>query len=160
MVLVGGRDSIVSTTTRQQPLLRPKPDLAVVLIVDDQDINRRILGNLFNRFLPSFKVRYAEDGAEALEEVKRRGDEYLLVLMDVVMPVMDGRESVREMRACGLDLPVVAVTGGVSQEEMEANWEAGFSEVVVKPLRRAQLLGLVSKYLRIRSAVASAQQSS
>lgn len=66
-----------------------------LLIVDDDEINRGILDNLFSAFFP---VEEAADGQEGLKKILERPGKYCAVLLDVVMPRMDGLEVLRRLK--------------------------------------------------------------
>jgi CheY-like chemotaxis protein len=104
-----------------------------VLVVDDHEINRRTLGLLLGPM--GAQVTEAADGEEALQ--RTRTEAFDLILMDVVMPVLDGRATVRRLRAePGLNryTPVIGVTGGDAPEELDACAKAGMDACVAKPV--------------------------
>lgn len=80
-----------------------------ILIVDDEEINREILGNIIQS---EYKVIYAENGKEALEIIQSDASAISLVLLDLLMPVMDGNEVLKAMKEEGLitDIPVIVLT--------------------------------------------------
>ena len=67
----------------------------VILIVDDIELNRAILKELF---FQSYCVAEAENGLQALEAIKKYGDRIAIILLDIVMPELDGFSAVREIR--------------------------------------------------------------
>ena len=69
-----------------------------------------------------------------------------LVLMDIQMPVMDGREAVRELRKRGFALPIVALTAHAFEEERVRCLEAGCDDFASKPIKREALLDLVRSW--------------
>ncbi len=124
-----------------------------VLVVDDHEINRRTLGLLL---LPlGADVVTAADGREALEIAARQS--FDVVLMDVVMPVLDGREATRRLRADAgpnRETPVVGVTGGDSPAEIAACLAAGMSGWVAKPLSAQALYNAIEAALSDREVAA------
>ena len=80
-----------------------------ILIVDDEAINREILGTIIQS---EYKVVYAENGKEALEKIHSMGTAISLVLLDLLMPVMDGNEVLKVMNEEGIitDIPVIVLT--------------------------------------------------
>ena len=104
-----------------------------VLLVDDSDINLQVAGRLLE--LEGALVQPARDGAEALRWVEQRAD-FDIVLMDVQMPVMDGLEATRRIRALPerAGLPVVALTAGNTDSEHRRAREAGMQDILSKPI--------------------------
>ena len=86
-----------------------------ILIVDDEAVNREILGNIIQS---EYKVIYAENGKEALEKIHSEGAAISLVLLDLLMPVMDGNEVLKSMNEEGIitDIPVIVLTSEKSSE--------------------------------------------
>ena len=117
------------------PVLTDGPRLqgVRVLLVDDSDINLQVAGRLLE--LEGAQVQPARDGAEALRWVQQRAD-FDIVLMDVQMPVMDGLEATRRIRAMPerAGLPVVALTAGNTDTEHRRAREAGLQDILSKPI--------------------------
>jgi CheY-like chemotaxis protein len=116
-----------------------------VLIVDDHPVNRQVA----SAFLTAFgcEVAECEDGAKAVEAVGR-GD-YDLIFMDVHMPVMDGLEASRRIRALGgvrASAPIVAMTAAVTDDDIAACLQAGMNEHIGKPIRGDRLAEVLSTY--------------
>jgi signal transduction histidine kinase/CheY-like chemotaxis protein len=116
-----------------------------VLIVDDHPVNRQVA----SAFLTAFgcEVAECEDGAKAVEAVGR-GD-YDLIFMDVHMPVMDGLEASRRIRALGgacAAAPIVAMTAAVTDDDIAACLQAGMNEHIGKPIRGDRLAEVLSTY--------------
>lgn len=103
-----------------------------ILIVDDDSINRRVARKLLQ--LRGFVIVEASSGFEALRQLEE--SEFLAVLMDVSMPVMDGLETTRRIRteSAVADIPVVAVTAHTSKREEALCFEAGMNAFIAKPL--------------------------
>eukprot|EP01097_Dermamoeba_algensis_P001555 TRINITY_DN1587_c0_g2_i1.p2 TRINITY_DN1587_c0_g2~~TRINITY_DN1587_c0_g2_i1.p2 ORF type:complete len:141 (-),score=38.98 TRINITY_DN1587_c0_g2_i1:206-628(-) len=81
-----------------------------------------------------------EDGQQALDLLLRDECPFRVVLMDCLMPVMDGYTAVRELRRMGKQIPVIAVTGNSLEDDVNKCREAGFSDVLVKPVAKQELL--------------------
>jgi CheY-like chemotaxis protein len=123
-----------------------------VLVVDDRQTNRDILVRLLR--LARFEAHEASNGAEALDVLRERsgrGESVDLVLMDVRMPVMDGLEATRRIRAdAGLAATkVIAVTASVFQEARQQIMSAGFDDLIGKPLRIEELFEQLGKHLNV-----------
>ena len=103
-----------------------------VLVVEDTDVNRELLTDLLE--MRGFEVVTATNGAEALEAVARERPD--LVLMDMMMPVMDGFEATRRLKAdpATRTIPVVGLTALAMQGDADRVREAGCDDYVTKPL--------------------------
>jgi CheY-like chemotaxis protein len=119
------------------------------LLVEDNEINREILIALLEE--TQMRLECAENGLEALELFSADPSKYDIIYMDINMPVMDGIESTRRIRALGIPegaaVPIVAVTANALPEEVETYISAGMNDYVSKPVELATLLGKTSKYL-------------
>ena len=118
-----------------------------VLVVDDNALNREVADRILRDI--GATVVHAANGRQALEQLSIHGNRIKAVLMDVQMPVMDGREATRHIRklAAFTDLPVVGLTAGVSSEERKLAAEAGMDAVVGKPFDPAVLTAVLSRLL-------------
>jgi two-component system cell cycle response regulator DivK len=116
-----------------------------ILVVEDQEDNRRILRDLLGN--AGFELIEAESGKDALSAViKKRPD---LILMDIQLPQMDGYEATRRIKSNPemKEVPVIAVTSyALAGDEAKAR-AAGCSAYVSKPLSPRALLAKVREYL-------------
>jgi EAL domain-containing protein (putative c-di-GMP-specific phosphodiesterase class I)/CheY-like chemotaxis protein len=101
-----------------------------ILIVDDEAINREILGNIIQS---EYKVIYADNGKEALEKIHSMGNTISLVLLDLLMPVMDGNAVLKAMNDEGIitDIPVIVLTSEKSSEI--ESLKLGAADFLTKP---------------------------
>ena len=123
-----------------------------VLVVDDTETNREIAIKLLS--LEGAICESAENGRMAIERLRRKPDDFDVVLMDVQMPEMDGLEAVRAIRFdLGLaDLPVIAITAGAMPSQREVALAAGMNGFVAKPFRLRGLIAAVSPWIQRRGA--------
>ncbi len=121
--------------------------VSTVLVVDDQPQNIRLLEAILTP--RGYVVRAAASGSEALEAVA--GSDIDLVLLDIVMPGMDGYEVCRRIReqADTAYLPVVMVTASGDEQKVKA-LEAGADDFLSKPINRSELLARVASLARIK----------
>ena len=103
-----------------------------LLVVDDIELNRAILKELFYE---QFDVIEADNGLEALNLIKKHEEEIAIVLLDIVMPVMDGFEVLKSMNQSGIirTIPVVMITGENDDETTLKGYGFGVSDLVNKP---------------------------
>lgn len=113
----------------------------LVLLAEDDRVNAKILLSLLDR--TGCRTVHALNGAEACEEALRETP--MLILMDVMMPVMDGLDATRRIRSESRlrSVPVVGVTAHGNSAECLA---AGMDEMLAKPVRAAQIRELVARY--------------
>jgi two-component system sensor histidine kinase/response regulator len=161
--LMGGRIAVESEAGRGSVLtvelpLAPAPALPEVapgtlatrrfdgrrvLVVEDNAVNQLITREMLER--RGATVEVAEDGGIALERIA--GDHYDLVLMDVMMPGMDGLEATRRLRAMGHTLPVVGLTAAVDRSDFDACLAAGMDAHVGKPIVPDELFAVLARWL-------------
>jgi CheY-like chemotaxis protein len=117
-----------------------------VLLVDDDIRNIFALNSLLERH--HMHVISASNGQEAIQILESTED-LSLVLMDVMMPEMDGYETMRRIRSNPRlrQLPIIAVTAKAMKGDREKCLDAGASDYVAKPVNTEQLLGLVRLWL-------------
>ncbi|MEW9797274.1 response regulator [Alteromonas sp. CYL-A6] len=117
---------------------------AHVLVVEDNEINQLVARSLLEEF--GVTVDLAANGQKALDKV--RAHQYDLVFMDLNMPVMDGKEATRHIRRRYPDLPVIALTAAVLEEEISAAMDAGMNAYITKPVKRHDLNAMLATFLK------------
>jgi DNA-binding response OmpR family regulator len=125
-----------------------------ILIVEDEVELRQLLAEQL-ALHEEFGIIHASTAGEALAAA--RGDHVDLVLMDVGLPDMDGREAVRLMRKNGFKSPVIMLTANDSEADTVLGLEAGANDYVTKPFKFAVLLARVRAHLRQYEASEDAQ---
>ena len=119
---------------------------ARVLVVDDHVVNRRAIELVLQSF--GIQPTLAESGEQALELLQ--SEVFDVMLMDVYMPGMDGRDATRQLRAAegpNRDIPVIAVTASATPKDWEACRAAGMNAHVAKPIDPSQLHAALSEVL-------------
>jgi CheY-like chemotaxis protein/anti-sigma regulatory factor (Ser/Thr protein kinase) len=120
-----------------------------ILIVEDVEINREIVITLLSP--TGAEIECAENGSEALKMFSEAPEKYDIILMDVQMPVMDGYEAARRIRALNIPLAknirIVAMTANVFREDVERCLEAGMDNHIGKPLDYNEMLDKLTLYL-------------
>lgn len=104
-----------------------------LLIVDDSELNRVILSEIFS---DTYTIREASDGAEGWKIYQENKSEICAVLLDVVMPVMDGIEFLKIFRKNGeiKNIPVFLITATESTEVLKEAYDLGVMDVINKPV--------------------------
>lgn len=121
-----------------------------ILVVEDNELNREIAQAILEE--AGFAVETAPDGTDAVGMI-RQAEEYYYdaVLMDVQMPVMDGYEATRTIRALPRqdveDLPIIAMTANAMEEDKENALKSGMNAHIAKPLDIDLFIKTLSKYL-------------
>jgi CheY-like chemotaxis protein len=116
-----------------------------ILLAEDNEINLVIMRTMFAALFPKARLLEASNGEIAFEKAKSLPD---IVFMDLHMPLMNGFEATASIRRHGLsDLPVIALTASNTEAEKQACLETGMNDVLVKPVSKAALEAVVSKFL-------------
>ena len=119
---------------------------AKILVVDDNGMNQKVISNLLGLF--GIRVQTANSGADALGRVKK--EHYHLILLDHMMPGMDGIETLEKMKSDNLlpdDTRVIALTANAVNGALERYLSAGFDDYMPKPIELSRLEKLLKKYL-------------
>ena len=116
-----------------------------ILIVDDEEDLRETLAEQFE-LSDGFSAITAASGEEALRKAAEARID--LVILDVDMPGMNGREVCRQLREKGIRVPVIMLTGRSGESDTVAGLEAGANDYVAKPFSFAVLLARVRSQLR------------
>lgn len=103
-----------------------------ILVVDDMEINREILHTIFEE---EYDVLLAEDGREAIELIQEKGQNISAILLDIVMPRVDGFGVLEFLREHGYmkKVPVLLITSDTSYESKRRGYELGASDFIAKP---------------------------
>ena len=128
---------------------------ASVLIVEDNLINQKVLLSLFNG--SGIKVSVANDGVEALDAVENPANRFDLVLMDINMPVMDGYEATKHIRAkTEFDaMPIVSLTGLGLPEEIARMYALGMNAHLTKPVHIGRLYTVFKRFVTPAPVIAA-----
>jgi CheY-like chemotaxis protein len=129
-------------------------DGKLILVAEDNDINSEILFHLLENH--GARATLAKNGAEAVRVFENSAPgSFDAILMDVRMPVMDGKEAARAIRVLdrpdAKTVPIIAATANAYDEDVEACLEAGMNGHIAKPIEPEQLFALLSKVMGNRS---------
>ena len=117
----------------------------LILVVEDQADNRQIIRDMLSAL--DYELAEAENGAEALAAIAKQKPD--LILMDIQMPVMDGYEATRRIKAdpATNGIPIIAVTSFALTGDEQKVRDAGCDDYVAKPYSPRQLLAKIRQYL-------------
>jgi signal transduction histidine kinase/ActR/RegA family two-component response regulator len=133
-------------TVRTKSAAAPWPKLTGVriLLVDDNELNTSMASELLERV--GILVTTAVNGREAIEAVINNDGNFDLVLMDVEMPIMDGRTAAIKLREnwSAAELPIVAMTAHAMSDERERCLNSGMNDVLTKPVNPTALFSMIA----------------
>ena len=122
-----------------------KPD---ILIVEDNEMNRLLLSRILES---AYTVHTAENGRQALEEIERLGTRLSIVLLDIIMPVMNGFDVLRAMNAGNItdDIPVIMISSNDDAETVRKAFSLGVSDFIGKPYNAGTVKQRVNNTIKL-----------
>lgn len=117
--------------------------MKTILVVEDNDSNFLLMDYILKK---QYNVARAENGQKAVDMVEQ--GEFDIVLMDMQMPVMNGMEATKIIKAKHPQLPVLAVTANAFSSDRAAAIEAGCDEFITKPINAVACLETIAKFLK------------
>lgn len=139
------------TKTKDKPILEVEAFKGKqILLVEDVELNREIAETILTE--AGFHVSSVEDGKQAVDYMMSdHGNKIDLILMDVMMPIMDGYEATQRIRQFDdkekASIPIIAMTANAFEEDAKAALEAGMDAHVAKPIRIESLYKIIGQYL-------------
>jgi len=119
----------------------------VLLLVEDNPFNQKLVRTMLEK--AGYLLDIASNGREAVEMVIASPKRYSLILMDVQMPEMDGKQATKEIRRLGYnDIPIIAMTAQAMKGDREKCIQAGMDDYVSKPIKRRTVMKLIEQWLR------------
>jgi signal transduction histidine kinase len=115
-----------------------------ILVAEDEQIARMLLKTILQKKVK--EIIYAKNGAEAVEAVRQNRD-VNLVLMDVMMPEMDGLEATRQIRSFNKEVGIIAQTAFAIAGDKEKTLQAGCNDYISKPINKEELFRTIKKVL-------------
>ena len=128
-----------------------------ILVVEDNELNRALLCGILS---DSYRVLEAGNGQEALDILRQHKDSIALIILDMMMPVMDGRaflERIRDDAELSL-IPVIVTTQSDGEEDEIAALAHGATDFVPKPYRPQVILHRVASLIKLRETAAMVNQ--
>jgi len=120
--------------------------MAHILVIDDESFIRSLFGQFLEK--SGHSVALAADGREGLQLIKQQKPD--LIITDIMMPEMDGLELLMEIRKQHLEIPVIAISGGMKSQPANFLPQAqkfGAQRVFIKPINLAELFNAVNELL-------------
>jgi CheY-like chemotaxis protein len=149
MQAAGAKDSSLAAGTKERPPFEGK----YILLAEDIEINREIILSLLES--TGIEIDCAENGAEAFALFAATPQRYDLILMDIMMPEVDGYEATRRIRALddphAKQIPIIAMTANVFKEDIEKCLAAGMNGHIGKPLDYNKLLVQLRERLNVKT---------
>lgn len=127
-----------------------------ILIVDDMPVNLGVVVDYLESY--GFGIRIARNGETAIKRVRYAPPD--LILLDILMPGIDGFETCRRLKAlkAGKDIPIIFMTSLADVEDKVKGFEAGAVDYVTKPLNQEEVLARVKTHLRLRNLTLSLRE--
>ncbi|MCP4152635.1 MAG: response regulator [bacterium] len=117
-----------------------------ILLAEDNPINRKLAEFILSK--AGYRLDMVESGKEAVDTFIASPEKYDLILMDIRMPEMDGREATRLIRSKGYaTIPIVAMTAESMQGDNVRCLEAGMNDYISKPIRREKVYKMIKKWV-------------
>ena len=116
-----------------------------ILIAEDTELNFEYLKELLRK--TKINILWAKDGQEAIDLYQEHKDRISLILMDILMPEVDGLNATKAIKKINADVPVIAQTALSMSEDRKLCLDAGCSQVLVKPIISEDLFCAISQYV-------------
>ncbi len=113
-----------------------------ILVAEDNDSNYILMNYILKRHYEYFRARNGQEAVELAESEKPD-----LILMDIKMPVLDGMEATRQIRAKQPDLPIIALTANAFDSDRHAAFEAGCNDFLSKPVNAEKCIQTIAKFI-------------
>ena len=116
-----------------------------ILVAEDNPISLKVVKHILQK--SGYKITSAQDGETAVNLITENPDLYDMVLMDIWMPKLGGRDASRMIRERGFkEIPIIAVTAECMQGDREKCLEAGMNDYISKPIKREMIFQMVKKW--------------
>jgi CheY-like chemotaxis protein len=134
-------DSIISKNTSTSTTAKP----LTILIVEDIKHNTLLLTTILKKYAKKFLL--AKDGIEAVNIFKENADTIDIILMDLKLPLLNGIEATKMIRRINKEIPIIAITASVYEQDRLQALEAGCTDFIKKPISKEVLFELIPKLI-------------
>lgn len=125
------------------------PKTIKVLVAEDNYINQKLISKLLLN--KGYNINIVDDGQKVLDALEK--DKYHIVLMDIQMPIMDGYQATKLIRAkeitSGKYIPIIAVTAFAMESDRQKCFEIGMDDYISKPFNKDDFYKIIEKHLLI-----------
>ena len=139
----------ITASLQKENAEQPETTKAKILIAEDAQANQDLIRILLQR--RGHDVTIVENGQEAIEAIQSSA--YDLIFMDMMMPVMNGYDATKKLRAKGCTLPIIALTANAMKGDNLKCFEAGCDEYISKPIDRKQLEEILNSFLNQKKTI-------
>ena len=121
-----------------------------LLLVEDNLLNQKLICLTLGKY--GFNIDLAENGAKALSMIK--DNHYDLILMDIMMPNMDGHQAAKAIRALGIErsdavtIPIIALSANAFIDDIQESLDLGMNAHISKPINMEELIDTITKYIK------------
>lgn len=119
---------------------------ARILVAEDEYVNQMVIGSVLKKF--GLMHEFANDGEEVIQKLKENSD-LNIILMDIQMPILDGFETTKKIREFNTDIPIIALSASVLEEDKEKCELAGMNGHLSKPINKEEIYKEFSKYFKL-----------
>ena len=145
-------ENAIETKKEEQSSGEQKLEGKQILLVEDNEINMEIAEFYLKEL--GIVVDKAWNGKEAIDKFEESAPgTYDLILMDIMMPVMDGLEATRRIRTCthprGATVPIIAISANAFADDIQKAKNAGMNEHLAKPFEMEKVLRAISRYHKV-----------
>jgi two-component system sensor histidine kinase/response regulator len=117
-----------------------------ILLAEDNPVNQKLAVSMLGK--GGYTVEVAKNGKEAVEKYRTNPKAYNLIFMDLQMPVLDGYEATKQIRALELsDVPIIAMTANALRSDRERCLKVGMNDYTAKPIRRETVFKMIKKWI-------------
>ena len=148
----GQADAVLDPVPTDRAMARPDLRAIRLLLTEDNNLNQLVIHGLLAE--TGALIDVADNGAIAVERMRHHPTAYDLILMDIQMPVMDGIEATRMIRAMNPDIPIIALTADSLSNDWQRYAQVGMNAHLAKPITPHQLYETLKHWLRRKDIVA------
>ena len=134
--------ALPSETESPDACTSPQLESLRVLIVDDSVVNRMVVSQLLRNRLPNVTIQEVNDDLEAVKSITET--DFDLILMDILMPNLDGIEATLQIKALGYATPIIGLTADISEAVARDAVAAGMFALLTKPFSHSELLAIMA----------------